>query len=93
MYSQVKRNRSYLVHSLRGYGPEVQLAQRIEAAKRQERRQRRDRRRAEQQAFRDAFSALRRLAAWCKTLTAAQLVAAGYRQHDRGHWRLRRDYR
>src|ERR1700756_266784 len=48
-------------------------------------------RQAEQARYREAEAPLRRLCGLTDLLARAALVAAGYRQHDRGAWRRRRE--
>lgn len=72
-----------------GAGPAAELMADVEEAARQAERARRETEKAERERL-EAFD--REIDAVCETIelvARAALVEAGYRQHNRGEWRLR----
>ena len=89
-YYRSRRVGGRVVKEYVGAGPAAELAARAEEATRQAERRRREAEKAERRRL-EAFD--REIAAACEAieLTArAALIEAGYRQHNRGEWRLRR---
>jgi hypothetical protein len=70
-----------------GTGARAELA----AALDRHRREMREKVRMERTAWRDAGAELKRLIAASDLLLRACLLGAGFRQHDRGAWRRRRN--
>jgi hypothetical protein len=74
-----------------GTGPVAELAAAVDDLRRLEHALAARQRQAEQARIREAGTPLLRLCGLTDLLTRAALVAAGYRQHDRGEWRRRRE--
>ena len=74
-----------------GSGPLAELAAAWDAEERQERAAERERARQAEARDAPAVAALAELGRVLDGLAAAFLVGAGYRRHNRGEWRRRRD--
>jgi hypothetical protein len=90
-YYRVRKVNGRVVREYCGNGPLAQLAAAQDEMERSQRRLRRlaeRRHREEMEAFDAQVSEVDQLA---DLLAQAALIAAGYRQHDRGQWRRKRD--
>lgn len=92
-YTRSRKEGGRVVREYVGTGPVAELAAQMDACARQ-------RREDEARAFREERERLEALTVpveeLCEAaelLARAALVCAGYRQHDRGEWRKRRDGR
>jgi hypothetical protein len=74
-----------------GAGPAAELAAAVDELRRLERAIEARERQAEEARLRQAEAPLLALCEGVELLTRAALMAAGFRRHDRGEWRLRRD--
>jgi hypothetical protein len=82
-----------VIRTFMGRGAEAEVAASLEQLRRQHREQERQRRRAEQARWDAADAALARVVAATQLLMRAALRGAGFHQHQRGEWRLRRGRR
>src|SRR5215470_10747097 len=74
-----------------GTGQAAELAATADALRRLNREIEARERQAEETRLREAEAALLGLCAGAELLARAALAAAGYRRHDRGQWRRRRE--
>src|SRR5262245_48341078 len=86
VYYQTRRVGGRFERLYLGDGPEAQLA----AALTNQRRLARQLWRREKDRWREVSLVLAAFAGWADLLARAELLAAGYRQHQRGEWRRRR---
>jgi len=86
-YVRRRRVRGAVVRQPFGRGPEAQLAAALAAQRQREREAEWARRRRERGRWEADTRALQRLIAVSDLLVRAALVAAGFRQHQRGEWR------
>jgi len=86
-YVRRRKVRGTFVRQPYGRGPEAQLAAALAAQRQREREAEWARRRRERGRWEADTRALQRLIAVSDLLVRAALVAAGFRQHQRGEWR------
>ena len=89
-YTRSKRANGRVVREYVGTGPVAELAAAADALRRADRRAAAEARRAEEASWREALAPLLELGHVADLLARAALLAAGYRQHARSSWRMRR---
>jgi hypothetical protein len=92
-YTRTRREGGRVVREYVGTGPAAEAAAALDERRRAGRRAQAEARKAEEASWRDAEAPLRQLEVVTKVLMAAALIVAGFRQHDRGAWRRRREGR
>jgi hypothetical protein len=92
-YTRTRREGGRVVREYVGTGPAAEAAAALDERRRAERRAQAEARKAEEASWRAAGAPLRQLEGVTKALMAAALIVAGFRQHDRGAWRRRREGR
>lgn len=90
-YTHSKKVNGRVVREYVGSGPAGILAAELYSIQRDEREAKAALRRAVREELDELTEAVDKLSAHCDLLTRAALLAAGYRQHNRGEWRKRRD--
>ncbi len=90
-YYRSERLAGWPVRRYVGTGPAAELAAAADDLRRLQRAARARELEAERDRRREAEDPLLALCKLTDTLTRAALVAAGYRQHDRGEWRRPRE--
>ena len=86
-YVRRRRVNGSVVRQPYGRGPEAQLAAALAAQRQREREAQWARRRRERGRWEAGTGTLQRLIEVSDLLVRAALVAAGFRQHQRGEWR------
>ena len=89
-YTRSRRVNGRVVREYVGTGAVAELAAAADALRRADRRAAAEARRAEQARWREALAPLLELSRVADLLARAALLAAGYRQHARSSWRMRR---
>jgi hypothetical protein len=89
-YTRSKKVAGRVVREYVGTGAVGELAAAADALRRADRRAASEARRAEQARWREALAPLLELSRVADLMARAALLAAGYRQHARSSWRMRR---
>ena len=89
-YTRSRRVNGRVVREYVGSGEVAEVIAQLDALDREERRQMEEAFRAECERLDAADRAAGEFSALVDTLAQGALVAAGYRQHNRGEWRRRR---
>src|SRR5262245_47587231 len=88
-YTRSRKVNGRVVREYVGTGRVAEVAARTDAAERTEREAERAALRAQQERLRALDADLTALDRLCDLIARATLVAAGYRQHNRGEWRCK----
>jgi hypothetical protein len=91
-YTRSQRIEGKIQRTYFGCGTEAELAAALDAQRRKEQATEREAELALAERLQRLLDAALPLAELAETMLRAALLAAGYRQHDRGHWRRRRDH-
>ena len=91
-YTRSRRVGGRVVREYVGTRPRAALAAELDAEDRDQRRLERAALREERRQLADLDAPTTRLSALVDALAAGALLRAGYRRHDRGDWRRRRDH-
>src|SRR5690242_11878762 len=92
-YTRSKKIHGRVVHEYVGTGRVAELVAQMEAIEREKREEEGAARRAEQAELAALDDLLDRMCRDAELLARAALVAAGFRQHQRGEWRKKRGNR
>jgi hypothetical protein len=89
-YFRYRKVNGRVVREYVGAGAVAELAAAADALRRADRRAATEARRAEEASWREALAPLLELGHVADLLARAALLGAGYRQHARSSWRMRR---
>ena len=90
-YTRSRREGGRVVREYVGAGPLTELMAEADAGDRARAREQRQAVQEERRRLADLDSPTARLSALVDALAAGALLQAGYRRHDRGNWRRRRE--
>lgn len=90
-YTRSRREDGRIVREYVGGGELGELAAQMDAEKRQSRREERAARKQERERLEAVMEPVEELCEAAEVIARAALLASGYRQHNRGEWRKRRD--
>ena len=90
-YTRSRKVAGRVVREYVGIGPVAEAAAALDAARRAHRAEQAAARRAERAWMAEAEAPLAAFDGALTSLTKAALLATGYRQHQRGEWRRRKD--
>lgn len=90
-YTRSRKEGGRVAREYIGSGPVAALAARMDALERERREERAAHRRQEREELDALDASVNEVAEGSDLLVRAALLASGYRQHNRGEWRLKRE--